>query len=272
MKRDKTFILFGLDKGEHSPRGIFCLLVLFLGALFIAAVLSGPIYLLLSNMDSSVAQRMARRGICKIYDRIMLVTALISLPFFFKKCGLKKLSEIGCNFRNSKLILRWIGIGLLFATMVAGIEALINGTNVTCNPETLCLFVRKFPKFVLSSIVVGIFEEILFRGAILRAFYTACNPALAIIASSMFFAYVHIKIPLAAKVNGENIGILSGFRCIIPMLFGFLYEFKIFQFAKLTLFGIMLSMIALKNRSLNQAMGFHSGTVLMLFIASVFIR
>jgi len=269
VKRDKIFIFFGLNKDEDSLGGVLHLLVLFFGALLVAAVLSGPVYLLLNNMDTSMAQRMVRRGIGKIYDRIMLVTALISLPFF--KCGPNELSAVGVDFKTVKSVPKWVGIGLLFATVAVIAEALINGTNATCNPEMLCLLIRKLPKFVPGSIIVGISEEILFRGSILRAFYTACNPILAIIASSVFFAYVHIKIPLAANVSSENIGMLSGVRCVIPMLFGFLYEFKIFQFAKLTLFGVILSMIVLKNRSLNQAMGFHSGTSLMLFIANVFI-
>jgi membrane protease YdiL (CAAX protease family) len=47
---------------------------------------------------------------------------------------------------------------------------------------------RDLPKFVLRSIAIGTFEEILFRGAIFRAFHTALNPILAIVISSLFFA------------------------------------------------------------------------------------
>jgi membrane protease YdiL (CAAX protease family) len=180
------------------------------------------------------------------------------------------LGEIGCDFKNIKSILKWTCVGVLFSILLLGIKVIFSGIILTCNADTLRVLSRGLPWIVLRAALIGVFEEILFRGAVLRAFYTAFNPTLAIIASAAFFAYAHIKVPSAANVGNESIRLLSGFRCVIPTLFGFLYNFKVFQFAKLTLFGIILSLITLKNKSLNPAIGFHTGTVLMLFVARVF--
>ncbi|MDR0595785.1 MAG: CPBP family intramembrane metalloprotease [Puniceicoccales bacterium] len=270
MARSREFILFKQKKGEYSHKELFYLLVLFFGSLIVAAILSGPICLILNSSDSVIAKRMVGRGICKIYGRIVLVTALIALPFFFSKCGIRKLEEIGCDFRNIKSILKWTCVGVLFSILLLGIKVIFGNTILVCNVDTLGVLSKRLPWFVLCAALIGIFEEILFRGAVLRAFYTAFNPTLAIVASAMFFAYAHIKVPSAANVGNESIGFLSGFRCVIPTLFGFLYNFKVFQFVKLTLFGIILSLITFKNKSLNQAIGFHAGTVLMLSIARVF--
>jgi membrane protease YdiL (CAAX protease family) len=260
-----------LGENEYSAKGLLYLFTLFFGALLIATVLAGPVYLALSGLGEAMAQRAVGWGISKIYGRIVLVAALLALPFFFKKCGIKGLAGVGCNPRHIKTVLKWACIGLLFAVIFMKIEALLFGAEVMFIPALAVSPIKKLSKFVLCAAVVGTFEEILFRGAVLRAFYTACNPTLALITSSIFFAYTHIKVPLAAHVNSENIGMLSGFRCFTPMLFGFVYEFKIWQFAKLVLFGIILALITLKNKSLNQAMGFHIGTVLMLFTIKILV-
>jgi membrane protease YdiL (CAAX protease family) len=250
---------------------MFYLFTLFFGALLTAATLSGPVYLVSSEMDNAIARYVASKGICKIYERITLLTTLASLPFFFKKCGIKSLAKLGCNLRNVGSMLAWACIGALFMAAFTAGEILFGVLGVVSNHSAFGALLGELPKFVLCSTAIGIFEEILFRGAIFRAFYTALNPILAIVISSLFFAYAHTKIPLAVSL-ADGISAFSGFRCLIPMLFGFLYKFKAFQFAKLTLFGIILSAITIRNKSLNQAIGFHGGTVLMLFIANIFTK
>ncbi|MDR2721019.1 MAG: CPBP family intramembrane metalloprotease [Puniceicoccales bacterium] len=266
------FILFGFDCNDYSWKGVVHLFILFFGALFTAATLSGSVYLISSEVDGALAQYVASKGICKIYERITLLAALISLPFFFRKCGIKNLADLGCNLKNVRIILVWTCIGALFMAVFTAVEILFGMAEIVDNHRIFDALIGGLPKFILCATVVGIFEEILFRGAILRAFYTALNPALAVVISSLFFAYAHTKIPLAANLTNGHINALSGFRCLIPMLFGFLYKFKAFQFAKLTLLGIILSAITIRNKSLNQAIGFHIGIVLMLFIANVFTK
>jgi membrane protease YdiL (CAAX protease family) len=221
-------------------------------------------------MDSTLAQGATRRGICKIYERITLLTALASLPFFFGKCGLGSFARLGCDPKKFRVTLKWIFAGALFMEAVTAIEILFGAAEMRYSREACSALLGKLPKFILCATIVGILEEILFRGAVLRAFYTALNPIPAVIISSLFFAYAHTKIPPMANVNGGDVSALSGFRCLIPMLFGFLYKFNAFQFAKLTLFGIILSAITIRNKSLNPAIGFHIGTVLALFVANVF--
>jgi membrane protease YdiL (CAAX protease family) len=160
---------------------------------------------------------------------------------------------------------------MLFFAIVAGLEAKLMGKSIVYNHGLLEVLEAKLPRFIFCAITVGFLEEIMFRGIILKMFYTAFSPILAAILSSVFFAFLHIKIPSAANINTLNVGIWSGFKCIFPMICGFLYEFNVLQFVKLVLFGCILSTITLKSRSLVPPIGFHAGTVLMLFSLGLFI-
>jgi membrane protease YdiL (CAAX protease family) len=270
VKRDKRFILFNLSEKDYSYRGVACLFFAFLGTLLIAAMLSGPIYVICSKINNPLSQYIVTKGICKIYDRIVLITSVICLPFFLKKCRVKNLISTDSKSNSLKLFLAWMCLGALFMDIVTAFEVILTDKSIIFDQRALKLFSVKFPWFVSCAIIVGILEETLFRGAILRMFYTAFTPITAILFSSMFFAYLHTKIPLAASVSNFNVGAWSGFRCLFPMMCGFIYKFNIFQFIKLVLFGTILSMITIKTRSLIPSIGFHSGVVLLLFSFNFF--
>jgi membrane protease YdiL (CAAX protease family) len=202
---------------------------------------------------------------------MMLLTAIVCLLFFLKKCRIKDLITTDGKLNTLKSFLTWACSGILFMSVIVGLEAVLAGKSVIFNQNTFELLVKKLPWFIFCAVGVGIIEEVLFRGVVLRLLYATFTPVTAILFSSIFFAYLHTKIPLAAHVNNCDIGPWSGFRCLVPMLFGFLYEFKILQFAKLVLFGIILSVITLKNKSLIQPIGFHFGVVLALFSFNLFV-
>jgi membrane protease YdiL (CAAX protease family) len=252
-----------------------CLFFAFCAALIVAAALSGPIYMLCNAIDSTPTRYVTGKGLCKIYERVMLLTAIVAIPFFLKKCRIKNLISANGTPKSPgflRLFLAWIVFGMLFFCLVAALEIMLTGMDVSHDRHVLEVFISKLPRFVFCAITVGVLEEILFRGIVLKMFYTAFSPITAVILSSALFACLHTKIPLAAGVTDASIGPLSGFRCLGPMVFGFLYKFDILQFAKLALFGIILSTITIKNKSLIPAVGFHAGVVLMLFSAKVFTQ
>jgi hypothetical protein len=144
--RDKTFVLFGLDGGNFSWKGVAYLFTLFFGALFTAAILSGPVYLVSSEMDSAIAQYVASKGICKIYERITLLTALASLPFFFRKCGIKSLVELGCNLKNVGMILAWACVGALFMAALTAGKVLFAAVEVVNNHGAFGALLSQLPK------------------------------------------------------------------------------------------------------------------------------
>jgi membrane protease YdiL (CAAX protease family) len=59
------------------------------------------------------------------------------------------------------------------------------------------------------SIVAPIYEEIIFRGILLKGMSKKINPTLAIVLSSLFFALVHMNIPQG--INAFFLGLVLGF-------------------------------------------------------------
>lgn len=267
--RNKDFILFNLNPDQYSCAGLRYLLFLYLGSLLVAAILSGPIFLIFLKGDSDVCRYIVTKGIDKTFDRIRLIFIILALPVFFKKCGIKSLKTLGYNWKNFSGIFTWTLIGGSLMSVIMGAEIFLQNGTLSIASENWTILWHKIPKFLTSALVVGVLEEIIFRGVVLRVFYTACLPNFAIILSSIFFAYLHIKIPHVAQIPNNAIGPLSGFVCIIPMIFGFLYKFKFYEFLKITILGIILSKLTIRHFSLNPAIGFHIGVVVAMFVLNV---
>lgn len=266
MIRNKNFILFDLKVDEYSNKGFLYLLLVYFGSLLVAAALAGPFFLKIQNCDCNICHYIVSKGIAKTFDRIRLIFIICSLPFFLKKCGIKSLVDIGFYHKDRDNIIHWAFIGIGCMLTVSVFEMLAGQYSFDVSKQTIFLAIIRLPKFILCALIVSILEEIIFRGVILRIFYTAFSHHIAILMSSLFFAYLHIKIPNNVQILDKNIGILSGFEYIFPMLFGFLYKFNVLEFIKITTLGIILSNLALKNFSLNKAIGFHTGIVLMMFV------
>lgn len=267
--RDKRFILFDLAPDQYSYLGLKYLIYLYLGSLLIAAVLSGPVFLAFLEGQNDLCQYVVNKGLDKVFDRIRLIFVVLALPIFLKKCGISSLKNLGYDCRNCRNIVPWALSGICFMCAIGGLEIFLKNGNFQTSQKYLIAALQGLPKFLICALFVGILEEILFRGVILRVFYTAFSANFAVILSSIFFAYLHIKIPRVVQISSDSIGIFSGFRYIIPMLFGFLYKFKIFEFLKITILGIILSRLTLKYFSLNRAIGFHAGIVFAMLILNV---
>jgi len=82
-----------------------------------------------------------------------------------------------------------------------------------------------------SAILVGTIEEIVFRGLVLRLFYTATiYPWLALILSSLFFAYVHFKIPPGEWMKVSSVYWNTGLWAAYWMVTGIAADFELKRF------------------------------------------
>lgn len=269
MNRDKNFILFSLNHDKFSWRGILYLFLFYLCSILVAAILSGPIFIQASSCDNHLCCYIVSKGIYKVFDRVRLVFIIIVLPFFFKKCGIKSFKEIGFDLGNKQKIFSYFILGVLLIYCIDVIETFLGLHSMSSfNKDTVFLMLNKMPKFLLCAIVVSVLEEIIFRGLTLRVFYTAFTPFVSVLLNSLFFAYLHIKIPCCVQTI-NNVGMLSGFQCIVPMLFGFMYKINLIYFIKVLILGILLSYITLKYRLLNRAIGFHSGVIFAMLTLNV---
>jgi membrane protease YdiL (CAAX protease family) len=131
---------------------------------------------------------------------------------------------------------------------------------------------NKTPMLLLSSLVVAVIEESLFRAGILGLFRRSLRSGMAVFATAAIFSAVHFLKPDEA-VQITQIGWLSGFE-LIPHVFHQFAEPMLLLGGFTTIFalGLMLGDVTVRTRSLWLAIGLHAGLVFVKMSFSKFTK
>ncbi len=278
MKRENHFMLFGLDAKEKSFRGVFLFLGVYIGASLLACVLTPPIFWFFQSIyENQPDHWLMRKRVDVFYDRIRWVPIVLSLPFLFKACGLFSLSNLGLKFskENSFKFLRYFAFGAAVAIVIFISQAIFAQVEFTPLKKDIGDGVFDFLKelifsWILGALAVSFLEEIVFRGLMLRCFYTASNALFAILFTSSFFAYKHFTMPRNFWAQSAEQGLVAhwytGFQVAWYDTIGIYYSWDAIQFFALLIFSAMLSLFYFCSRNLWGAVGFHAGIVFLIFI------
>ncbi len=263
-QRDSRFLLFGLGEGQTSWRGVGLLAVVFFGSLLLAAVLTPPAYWLVewwhNQTNSANAQWLLDKGPDVYFDRLRMLMIVGALPWLMAKCHLWSWKSLGLTFNNAARCAAgwWLG-GVLLIVGLAGWKGV--------HPAAADNRVEQVVTAIFAGLILGLVEETVFRGMILRMFYTAAKrPVFALAAMAAFFAYTHFKVPgsvwlhVAPGVHGD-----TGFFVAFWTTFGITENFDLAQFTALWLLGMVLGMLTLRSGSLWPAIGLHAGLVSAMF-------
>jgi membrane protease YdiL (CAAX protease family) len=165
------------------------------------------------------------------------------------------------SFQKSSLLA--LLAGLLAGILLIGILAGWNHVATTADVFSPAHLVEA----LLAGLLLGFLEETIFRGLILRIFYTATRqPLLALNLMAGFFAYTHFKVPtsvwqhITPGVHGD-----TGFFVAYWTTFGITENFSLAQFVVLWLLGLVLGVLTLRSGSLLPAIGLHTGLVAAMF-------
>ncbi|MEM8549626.1 MAG: CPBP family glutamic-type intramembrane protease, partial [Verrucomicrobiota bacterium] len=202
MQRQRPFILFGLNESAFNWKGVFALALIFFGAVLFAALVSPLVYFgVVAWAEASpdtvpgwLSSRMAAEDFPRYFDRVRWVPVVLLLPWLFRWTGLLSLRRLGFARPLAQLrpALAWLAAGVGMLGAVAAVQLLT--TQVSLSEQLNASYLlEKIALGLLTGLVVALLEELLFRGLILRLFYTAMKPWPAIILSAAFFAYVHFK-------------------------------------------------------------------------------
>ncbi len=277
LPREQSFMLFGLNVRESSWRGVLLLFGIYFGAMLLAALLSPPIYACFQWWaevhPNRVSTYLAGKGLDDFFERIRMVPVVLGLPFLLKACGLLSLRNLGVRFSAYGLgrMMGWflVGAGLVF---IIALGQLFFGETMA-KPGLSGWQLLKIPMLaLLSGLILGLIEEIVFRGMVFRMFYTAVRPWLAIGLCSLFFAYTHFKLPGAlteVALGSETWS--SGLMVAYGTTFGIFYEFALIDFLSLLALSCLLCLMTLRTRSLMGCIGFHAGAVWMMITYRGFI-
>lgn len=260
-------MLFNLGESERSWLGMILLAVLYLGALVIAAVLAPPVHWLIQWWHETAPNALTRdiedNPFTDTYDRLRWLPTLIALPLVLKVCGLLSWRALGVHFRGGGGRL-FLGYFFLGAGMLAGV-AVLQANHYGARLDGGMAFedwVFLLAGALSGGLLIGVLEEIVFRGMAFRMIYTRFGPWLALVGTSLFFSYAHFKIPdflWEGRTGTVDWG--SGWYVAFWTLFGITRDFNPLIFLNLFLFGMVLGALVLRYRSLMAAVGLHAGIV-----------
>ncbi|MDR2735235.1 MAG: CPBP family intramembrane metalloprotease [Puniceicoccales bacterium] len=248
---------------KFSSDGLIALILIMATSMISTAIISPLVFNLVlffeKNYHTGVGRYLVTKGLGAFFDRIRWIPIGIGIVVLTKKFRFTKDIFIGK--------LRWqslgygflIGLALVFLATIPHCYLSPSSRTISKpeNPITTLIY------FLMISASVAFFEEIVFRNILLKIFYTAFRPIIAVILSSMFFAYMHFKGHISLDENGYT-SIKDGFLCAYSYITSWITYFSVVEFSTLTLLGMLLCLITLRYQSLAIAIGIHWGMVFSL--------
>jgi membrane protease YdiL (CAAX protease family) len=279
VKRDREFVLFGLGVDEKSFRGIGLLFFIYFGAIAFSALISPWVYHGILGIAKSLPeawsgadgftgklyemfQYLSGKSYADYFDRLRWLPLLILLPWLIRYCGLMSWQVLGVSFKGKGL--GFLRSGFLIGVILVGIIILGQVLNIPVVERKEITIGRVIEVVLLSmasGCLLGLLEEIIFRGLVFRVFYTCFSPLFATVASALFFAYCHFKFPEFLWSEGVEVTWKSGIYVGVWTALGFLKQFDWVVFTNLFLLGFLLIQFVLNKKSLMMSVGIHGGIV-----------
>lgn len=199
----------------------------------------------------------------RIMSRTFLVMVVYLLVANRSKLGINTFADIGLKINKKWFLL--FSIGLIAGILTMGIISLymLHFSIRFAVSVPYHLFLWKICGYIITGLVVGLVEEIIFRGFILRAMLKDTKFWMAIFITSFLYSIVHFFKPINYPPI-ENLTIWTGFIYLKEFFKPIIFQFPeiISQFIGLFLVGIVLALACLYSNSLGLPIGLHMGWII----------
>ncbi len=228
------------------------------GALFLGALLSHPLYLLLEPADIRYHRLVSRTG---------LLMALLGFPLMIMSLGVASRQALGLGLSARSFNIRFSAGWLLGVLSLLPVAAVLVVLDIRVPaPESVqweAQVLQVVGRAALGGLLVAFMEEMLFRGALYGAIARRHSPAQAIVLSSLLYAVLHFVKPL--PVPPESVHWASGVVSLGQGL-GQLAEPQRMVDSFLALFaaGVLLALVRWHTGHLAYCVGLHAGWVILI--------
>ena len=238
-------------------------LVIYIAVVFAGGALLAPWMYWLVQAAAQTFPKLANAPFHRYVHRAFLALALAGLWPLLKALGARSASDLGLvrPAGQWQKLGTGFGTGFISLAIVAGI-ALAVGARAW--PEQLVAgkLAGQLLGALATAAVVGVLEEILFRGGIFSGLRRLLDWRFALAISSAIYALVHFFAP--AKHEGA-VAWTSGLALLLPMLGGFTdWQQLIPGFFNLTLAGALLALAFQRTGNLYFSIGLHAGWIFWL--------
>lgn len=272
------------DRPRSGARGLWLLLVLYLGTLVAAAVVTPPVYWGVHGWAEGAADTEAEAGglaaylaekeLPRYFDRIRWLLVLAALPWLCRATGLTSRSALGLTGGRQawRLAAAWLAAGLVMVAGIAGGQ-LAGGTAELRGPDTATALLGGLAAGLLAAILVAFFEELVFRGVVFQLAHRALPAWGSVPAAAAIFALLHFqRVPSDAWSAGEPVTWTSGFAVAWRSVAAMAGTADLPVLAALFAAGSILCLLFLRHGTLLAPIGLHAGWVLAAQLHRRFVR
>lgn len=267
-----------------GARGLWLLLVLYLGTLVAAAVVTPPVYWWLHGWAEGAAGAEADAGglaayladkeLPRYFDRIRWFLVLLALPWLCRATGLTSRAALGLTGGREawRLAAAWLAAGLAMVAAIAGGQ-LAGGTASLQAPDTAAALLAGLGAALLAALLVAFFEELVFRGVVFQLAHRALPAWGSVPVAAAIFALLHFqRVPSDAWGAGEPVGWTSGFTVAWRSVAAMAGTADLPVLAALFAAGCVLCLLFLRHGTLLAPMGLHAGWVFAAQLHRRFVR
>jgi membrane protease YdiL (CAAX protease family) len=238
------------------------LLAVALGVLGVTAVLSQPVASVLDAVGWEV--RFSR-----VYNRVFEILLVIVLIVWRRPLGLGGGEAIGFRHPHWRRDLgRGLAIGFAGLTVALVFCYLAGGLVPGLRYPDTGKVVSKTVQGLGAAVAVGTFEEVVFRGVLLRRLALDLGPRAGLMVTTGIYAAVHLLHPK----SGTTYGALPGIERTLEILAPLADPANLPTFAGLFAFGLILASARLRTGSLWTAIGIHAAWVALFRVGRVYFR
>lgn len=242
------------------------LLVVYLVSVFLGAALLAPwLWHAVQALAEAVPilRPLAQQPFHRYVNRCLLGLGLAGLFLLGRVSGIRSAAEIGWSNPSRRPLLLGSFVGFLAMGAVACFALVFHG-RVWIPPTDLSHWLRRVSSAALSAIVVGLIEELLFRGFLFGLLRRSQGFWAAGMLSSALYAWVHFfeRPPRLTEVDPT-----AGFVTLAQMLRGFGdLQSLVPGWFTLTIGGLILALVRERTASLWFSIGLHAGWIFWLKI------
>ncbi len=265
LRREPAFILFGEGIHQYNWRGVKWFILTYFGAFWLAGLIAPLVYLAVMSVDipsgtDSVIAYLQSKPVSKYVDRFRLLFATIALFWMIGACQLWGRLGFYWMRRGPTRLVQFFLLGILSLGTVISLQSLFMHPSLKAAFEWGA-FAEIVAAALLGGLIIGFLEEAIFRGMVLRMFYSAMHPLSATILSALVFAAVHFKgVPdgVGEPFHWYSGLLVAGYQSISVFL-----TVEAVDFVNLFLAGVVLNLVFLRTGSLIGCVGLHAGWVLV---------
>ncbi len=255
---------------------IFLFLIILFFSCILAPIKKIPLDFMLEKtgfMADTVDYENGMYDFGKVMRRIMMVVALIVFLVFRKSLRFGALVSSGLKIRPG--FLRQFLFGFLLAGLPLliyyGLGLLTGAWIIHIDYDSAGVTILYIIKYALIGCLIGVIEEILFRGFVLQSFLESMSLPVAVCACSLIYSMLHFfKADVFVSTGFQPfVGFVTIAQFFKPIFFEFLKNLP--ATIGLFLVGVVLSYAFIKTKSLYLSIGLHTGMVFMMKADGMFL-